>query len=63
MSKLQYRRSSAEAGTGVDWYEVDGELSRVNPAFRDPRFDSLKHVLNVLSSENAEAELEEVGLS
>ena len=29
--------------------------------FYDPRFDSLKHVLNVLSSSNAEAELEEVG--
>ena len=28
---------------------------------RDPRFDSLKHVLTVLGSENAEAEVEEVG--
>jgi len=61
-SRLQYRRrtSEGEGSAPVDWEEVDEELSRVNPAFRDPRFDSLKHVLNVLSSENAEAEVEEV---
>ncbi|GAB4819189.1 hypothetical protein N2152v2_006235 [Parachlorella kessleri] len=61
-SRLQYRRrtSEGEGSAPVDWEEVDEELSRVNPAFRDPRFDSLKHVLNVLSSENAEAEVEEL---
>jgi hypothetical protein len=61
-SRLQYRRRSSEAegSPPVDWDEVDEELSRVNSAFREPRFDSLKHVLNVLSSENAEAEVEEV---
>lgn len=60
-SRLQYKRRSSDSSVpAVDWDEVDEEISRVNPAFRDPRFDSLKHVLTVLSSENADAELEEV---
>ena len=33
----------------------------MDPRFSDPRFDSLKHVLTVLSSNNAEQEVEEVG--
>eukprot|EP00887_Chlorella_sp_A99_P002121 scaffold21.g2121.t1 len=59
---LTYRRSSTggERLPPVDWEAVDEELARVNPDFTDPRFDSLKHVLNVLSSSNAEAELEEL---
>lgn len=66
MSRLQYNRSRSSEGSSVpavDWDEVDEELSRVSPAFRDPRFDSLKHVLTVLSSENAEVELEQVRMT
>jgi hypothetical protein len=44
----------------MDWEAFDETLARVDPRFSDPRFDSLKHVLTVLSSNNAEAEVEEV---
>jgi hypothetical protein len=44
----------------MDWEAFDETLARVDPRFSDPRFDSLKHVLTVLSSNNAEAEVEEL---
>lgn len=39
---------------------VDEELDRVPEEFKDPRFDSLRHVLDILSAVDAEAALEEV---
>ena len=45
----------------VDWDVVDEELDRVPAEFKDPRFDSLRHVLDILSAVDAEAALEEVG--
>ena len=58
---LAYRsRARGAQQPAVDWDEVDAELLRVNPAFGDPRFDSLKHVLSILGSPTAEAEVEEV---
>lgn len=44
----------------MDWEAVDEELASVPPEFKDPRFDSLRHVLNILSAVDAEAALEEV---
>eukprot|EP00884_Botryococcus_braunii_P010678 jgi/Botrbrau1/19611/Bobra.0035s0088.1 len=46
--------------TRVDWESVDEELASVPPEFKDPRFDSLRHVLNILSAVDAEAALEEL---
>lgn len=62
---LQYRKSAPSgaaqaAGSKVDWEAFDETLARVDPCFSDPRFDSLKHVLTVLSSKNPEQEVEEV---
>ncbi|KAL4857163.1 Serine/threonine-protein kinase PRP4 [Chlorella vulgaris] len=48
------------AGSKVDWEAFDETLARVDPCFSDPRFDSLKHVLTVLSSKNPEQEVEEL---
>ncbi len=44
----------------VDWDLVDEELDKVSEEFKDPRFDSLRHVLDILSAVDAEAALEEV---
>lgn len=60
---LQYRRSTTGGGAkpaAVDWELFEETLARVDPCFSDPRFDSLKHVLTVLSSSNAEQEVAEV---
>lgn len=46
----------------VDWDVVDEELDKVSEEFKDPRFDSLRHVLDILSAVDAEAALEEVSL-
>ncbi len=62
---LQYRRSATGGGgksAAVDWELFEETLARVDPCFSDPRFDSLKHVLTVLSSSNAEQEVAEVGM-
>ena len=58
-SGLQYRRS-ASWPRGVDWEAYEETLARVDPRFADPRFDSLQHVLAVLSSPSAEQEVAEV---
>lgn len=58
--RLQYRRSQS-GRAAVDWEAYEETLARVDPRFADPRFDSLKHVLTVLSSPSAEQELAEVG--
>lgn len=64
---LQYRRSSVGGGDAkppaVDWELFEETLARVDPCFSDPRFDSLKHVLTVLSSSNAEQEVAEVRMA
>jgi hypothetical protein len=44
----------------VDWDVVDEELDKVPEEFKDPRFDSLRHVLDILSAVDADAALEEV---
>ena len=46
--------------TKVDWDLVDEELDGVPDNIKDPRFDSLRHVLDILSAVDAEAALEEV---
>ena len=46
----------------VDWEAVDDELDKIPAELKDPRFDSLRHVLNILSAVDAEAALEEVCL-
>ncbi|KAK9815816.1 hypothetical protein WJX72_010122 [[Myrmecia] bisecta] len=56
--------SAAMSGFGqagrVDWELVDEELDKIPSEFKDPRFDSLRHVLNILSAVDAEAALEEL---
>ncbi len=44
----------------MDWDAIDDEMYKVAPEFKDPRFDSLRLVLNIVSSVNAEAKVEEV---
>ena len=61
MSLRYHKSTSSVKQEAVDWEVFDEELSRVAPCFSDPRFDSLKHVLTVLSSNNAEQEVAEVG--
>ncbi|KAL6779653.1 SEC8 [Auxenochlorella protothecoides x Auxenochlorella symbiontica] len=41
----------------VDWDAVDAELQGIPSSFKEPRFDSVKHVLSLLSDERAEQEL------
>ena len=48
------------ASQAVDWDTIDDELDKIPPELKDPRFDSLRHVLNILSAVDAEAALEEV---
>ena len=48
------------ANQAVDWDAVDTELDKIPSELKDPRFDSLRHVLNILSAVDAEAALEEV---
>ena len=48
------------ASQAVDWDAVDDELDKIPSELKDPRFDSLRHVLNILSAVDAEAALEEV---
>ena len=43
------------------WDAIDDELYRLPPELKDPRFDSLRHVLNIVSSVNAESSVAEVG--
>ena len=57
--------SSSAAGFGqrtqaVDWEAVDEELFHMAPEFKDPRFDSLHHVLSILGAVDSEAALDEV---
>ncbi|KDD74826.1 hypothetical protein H632_c1049p0, partial [Helicosporidium sp. ATCC 50920] len=42
----------------MDWDEIDEQLESIDPEFRNPRFDALKHVVTVLSSDRAEEGLE-----
>ena len=56
---LLQSRLSLPAGK-VDWDLVDEELERMPVEFKDARFDSLRHVLNILSAVDAEGAVEEV---
>lgn len=63
--RLQYRKSASGGlgglgGAAVDWEHFDDEMSRVDARFSNPKFDSLRHVLTVLSSSSAEREVEDV---
>ncbi len=51
--------STVQAGV-IDWEELDEELYHVAPEFKDPRFDSLHHVLGILGAVDSEAALDEV---
>ena len=42
------------------WDAIDDELYRLPPELKDPRFDSLRHVLSIVSSVNAESSVAEV---
>lgn len=57
---LSTRMTSLIQQSKVDWDLVDEELDKVPEEFKDPRFDSLRHVLDILSAVDAEAALEEV---
>ena len=65
-SGLLGRQDSQQVGFGrqgrVDWNAVDDVLESIPSEFKDPRFDSLQHVLSTLSSVNAESALEKVSL-
>ena len=65
-SRLLGRQDSQQTGFGrqgrVDWNAVDDVLESIPSEFKDPRFDSLQHVLSTLSSVNAESALEKVSL-
>lgn len=41
----------------VDWNVVDDELALVPAQFKDPRFDSLRHVLNILGPKSIDSDL------
>lgn len=45
-----------------DWEAVDAELQGISDGFKDPKFDPVSYVLNLLSSGDAEHELARVGL-
>ncbi|CAL5223746.1 g6307 [Coccomyxa viridis] len=42
------------------WDAIDDELYRLPPELKDPRFDSLRHVLSIVSSVNAESSVAEL---
>lgn len=64
------RESGGPAGGGslavaplrhvVDWGAVQAELARLAPEFQNARFESLPHVVEVLSSVDPEQTLREV---
>lgn len=64
---LHFKRRVApnETEPSVDWDEVARTLAQVDPdgALSDPRFDSLKYTLRLLSSVGAEKDLDEVQAS
>ena len=62
-------RSTRELGLGAmpprrggdfDWDAVDAELQGVSAGFKDPKFDPIAHVLNLLSSGDADHQLAKV---
>ena len=55
---LQYRKVGGKPA--VDWEAFEETLCSLNPEYANPKFDSLKHVLTVLGSNNAELEVEQV---
>ena len=61
---LHFKRRVAPNDTApsVNWDEVARTLAQVDPdgALTDPRFDSLKYTLRLLSSVGAEKDLDEV---
>ena len=45
----------------LDWDVIDDELYHIPAAYKEPKFESLKHVLTVLGGTDSEAALQEVG--
>ena len=45
------------------WPEVDAQLESIGKEFTDPKFYALKHVVEILSSNQPQALVEEVGWS
>ena len=56
-------QSTAPQPVRMNWDDIDDMLYKVAPEFKDPRFDSLRHVLNIISSVNAEARVDEVSVA
>ena len=46
----------------VDWAAVDAQLRRVPADYKNPKFDSFRHVLTVLGAVDSEGAIEEVRL-
>ncbi|KAK9811074.1 hypothetical protein WJX73_000162 [Symbiochloris irregularis] len=49
-----------DGSADLNWDEIDEELSQIPTHFSDPRFDSLKHVLDVLSAFDSEPRIIEL---
>jgi hypothetical protein len=45
--------SGAATPAGVNWAAVDRELASVPQDFKDPKFYALKHVVEILTAEDA----------
>lgn len=44
----------------LDWDAIDDELYHIPNEFKDPKFDSLKHVLSILGANDSDASMQEV---
>jgi len=62
MTSPAFSLQRGSTNQAVNWDAVDDELDKIPSELKDPRFDSLRHVLNILSAVDAEAALEEVHL-
>ena len=60
MSSPAFSLHRESPNQAVDWATIDDELDKIPAELKDPRFDSLRHVLNILSAVDADAALDEV---
>lgn len=44
----------------VDWRTVDAQLASVSEEYKDPKFYALKHVVEILTSNNPQAMVAQV---
>jgi hypothetical protein len=54
-------RSGKPPVAPVNWAVVDEELARLPEDFKDPKFYALKHVVDILSSNDPKELVDEVG--